>query len=50
MKKFYGHLAAGRPSGEALASAKRELLRTFGPRMLPHQWAGFTIEGDGGAR
>ena len=48
MKKFYGHLGAGQQAAEALATAKRDLLRTYGPRIRPRQWAGFIIEGDSG--
>ena len=29
----------------ALTAAKRDMLRTFGRKAIPYQWAGFTIEG-----
>ena len=48
MKNFYGHLAADLRPAEALTAAKRDLLRTFGARIRPRQWAGFIIEGDSG--
>ena len=45
MKRFYAHLSANRSASSALTSAKRDMLRTFGTRATPYQWAGFTIEG-----
>jgi CHAT domain-containing protein len=45
MKRFYAHLSANQSAATALTSAKRDMLRTFGPKALPYQWAGFTIEG-----
>lgn len=45
MKRFYSHLAYNKPPGRALTDAKRDMLRTFGSKALPHQWAGFTFEG-----
>ena len=45
MKRFYAHLAAKRPAASALTAAKRDMLRTFGRKTLPYQWAGFIIEG-----
>ena len=45
MKRFYAHLLEGRSSAAALTLAKRDMLRTFGRKALPYQWAAFTIEG-----
>ena len=45
MKRFYAHLSANRSASSALTAAKRDMLRTFGSRATPYQWAGFTIEG-----
>jgi CHAT domain-containing protein len=49
MKRFYAHLSTGQSAASALTAAKRDMLRTFGAKALPYQWAGFTIEG-GAAR
>jgi CHAT domain-containing protein len=49
MKRFYAHLSANQSAATSLTAAKRDMLRTFGPKALPYQWAGFTIEG-GAAR
>ena len=48
MKRFYAHLAANWSAASALTAAKRDMLRTFGRKALPYQWAGFTIEGAAG--
>ena len=48
MKRFYAHLSANRSAASALTAAKRDMLRTFGRKALPYQWAGFTIEGAAG--
>ena len=48
MKHFYAHLSANRSAASALTAAKRDMLRTFGRKALPYQWAGFTIEGAAG--
>ena len=45
MKRFYAHLSVNRPAASALTAAKRDMLRTFGRKAVPYQWAGFTIEG-----
>jgi CHAT domain-containing protein len=47
MKRFYTHLSEGRSTAFALAAAKRDALRQSGRKVLPYQWAGFTIEGAG---
>ena len=48
MKRFYAHLSANRSAASALTAAKRDMLRMFGQKALPYQWAGFTIEGTAG--
>ncbi len=48
MKRFYAHLSMNRPPASALTEAKRDMFRTFGAKLLPYQWAAFTIEGVGG--
>jgi len=48
MKRFYAHLTAGQSAASALTAAKRDMLRTFGDKALPYQWAAFTIEGAAG--
>jgi CHAT domain-containing protein len=45
MKHFYTHLVENQPAASALTAAKRDMLRTFGRKTPPYQWAGFTIEG-----
>lgn len=45
MKFFYTHLAAGDPAPFALAEAKRDMLRMWGPRAVPYYWAGYIYEG-----
>jgi CHAT domain-containing protein len=45
MKRFYAHLLEKRSAAVALAAAKRDMLRTYGSKAVPYQWAGFTIEG-----
>jgi CHAT domain-containing protein len=45
MKRFYAHLVEKRSGAVALAAAKRDLLRTYGRKAIPYQWAAFTIEG-----
>lgn len=45
MKRFYAHLSANWSVASALTAAKRDMLRTFGSKALPYQWAGFTVEG-----
>jgi CHAT domain-containing protein len=48
MKRFYAHMSKSESAASALTAAKRDILRTFGPKALPYQWAAFTIEGAGG--
>ncbi len=45
MKQFYSRLAAGDPTGLALAKAKRKMLQQFTGSVLPYFWAGFTFQG-----
>jgi CHAT domain-containing protein len=45
MKHFYAHLLEKRSPASALTAAKRDMLRTFGQKAVPYQWAAFTIEG-----
>jgi CHAT domain-containing protein len=45
MKSFYAELNRGRGSADALAIAKRNMLKNFGTNALPYYWAGFTLEG-----
>ena len=45
MRRFYTHLAANRSAAVALAFAKRDILKRFGNKALPYQWAGFIAEG-----
>jgi CHAT domain-containing protein len=45
MKQFYKHLASHEPLAAALTAAKRDMLRKYGPAVLPYYWAGYTLEG-----
>jgi len=46
MKVFYRELTRNKSVPDALATAKRTMLKTFGPtKAIPYYWAGFTIEG-----
>jgi CHAT domain-containing protein len=45
MKHFYAHLQENRSGASALTAAKRDMLRTFGSKAVPYDWAAFTIEG-----
>lgn len=46
MKKFYAELARHKRAPDALTTAKRAMLKAFGPtKALPYYWAGFTVEG-----
>ena len=47
MKHFYAHLASKATIANALTSAKREVLRTYGEQAVPYYWAGFTLAGLG---
>jgi CHAT domain-containing protein len=49
MKAFYTHLADGSPAAEALALAKRDLIRKAGEDAAPLAWAGFELLGNGDA-
>ncbi len=46
MKTFYGELNRKKRVPEALAIAKRKMLKTFGAKAVPYYWAGFTVEGE----
>lgn len=50
MRRFYAHLRQGFDKAEALALAKRDLLKRNGPDALPFYWAGFRIVGDAHGR
>jgi CHAT domain-containing protein len=45
MKQFYAHVAAHDSPAEALATAKKEMLQTFGKAAVPYYWAAYTFEG-----
>lgn len=45
MRGFYQRLRTGQTAADALAGAKREIIRQFGSRAVPYYWAGFTLEG-----
>jgi CHAT domain-containing protein len=45
MKSFYAELNRGKGAADALASAKRNMLKKFGANALPYYWAGFIVEG-----
>jgi CHAT domain-containing protein len=46
MKRFYAELARHKRAPDALTTAKRAMLKAFGPtKALPYYWAGFTVEG-----
>lgn len=47
MKTFYVELHRKKPVPEALAAAKRTMLKTYGAKAIPYYWAGFTVEGVG---
>jgi CHAT domain-containing protein len=47
MRQFYSHLAAHLPADQALAEAKRDIIRKFGRNAPPYYWAAFTLEGAG---
>ena len=50
MKEFYRQLASGVDEGEALRRAKLNMIRRFGPRVVPKLWAGLLIYGDSASR
>jgi CHAT domain-containing protein len=45
MTHFYRQLSRNLPPADSMATAKREMLQTFGPESLPFYWAGFIVEG-----
>jgi CHAT domain-containing protein len=45
MKSFYAELNRGKGAADALASAKRNMLKKFGTNAVPYYWAGFIVEG-----
>ncbi len=45
MAQFYEGLANGQTVGESLRSAKLVLIKTFGPKAVPYNWAAFTLSG-----
>ena len=45
MKTFYSELNHKKPVPDALAAAKRTMLKTYGAKAVPYYWAGFTVEG-----
>lgn len=45
MKDFYRELNRQEPVPDALAAAKRAMLKTYGEKAVPYYWAGFTVEG-----
>jgi CHAT domain-containing protein len=45
MKSFYAELNRGQGVADALARAKRNMLKKFDTNALPYYWAGFTVEG-----
>jgi CHAT domain-containing protein len=45
MKQFYARVAAHDPPAEALATAKKEMLQTFGKAAVLYYWAAHTFEG-----
>jgi CHAT domain-containing protein len=47
MKRFYVHLAEGSTTADALTTAKRDLLKTYGDHAIPYFWASFKLEGIG---
>ena len=47
MRRFYAHLAEQMPADQALAEAKRDVIRKFGRKAAPYFWAAFTLEGAG---
>jgi CHAT domain-containing protein len=50
MRRFYRRVADGKTFGTALAEAKRDMIREFGPNAVPSKWAAFTLEGLGSGR
>lgn len=46
MRRFYGHLTAGKSKDEALRAAQLELVRAGGPTAHPRHWAAFELFAD----
>jgi CHAT domain-containing protein len=46
MARLYHHLATGTPVGDALRSAKLEMIDRFGSRAAPLLWEGLFVTGD----
>jgi CHAT domain-containing protein len=46
MRRFYRHLARGRPKDEALRAAQVEMIRAGGTGAHPFRWAAFQVFGD----
>jgi CHAT domain-containing protein len=45
MKSFYAELNRSTGAADALAAAKRNMLKKFGTDAIPYYWAGFKVEG-----
>jgi CHAT domain-containing protein len=45
MKAFYAELNRHKRIPDALAAAKRSILKSYGSKAVPYYWAGFTVEG-----
>ncbi|HSU61822.1 MAG TPA: CHAT domain-containing protein [Bryobacteraceae bacterium] len=45
MEQFYSRVAAHQSPAEALETAKRKMLQTFGKAAVPYYWAAYTFEG-----
>lgn len=45
MNEFYIEFKKTRNPVSAMTTAKRKMLKTFGPKALPYYWAGFSVEG-----
>jgi CHAT domain-containing protein len=50
MKRFYQHLAEGKPKADSLTFAQRDLIAHFGPKTTPYYWAAFVLVGEPNAR
>jgi len=47
MKRFYAHLAERSTVAYAVTAAKRDMLKTYGPQVIPYYWASFRLDGVG---
>jgi CHAT domain-containing protein len=47
MRRFYAHLAERSSVAYSLTAAKRDMLKTYGPRAIPYYWASFRLDGAG---